>query len=121
MAAVAWANRSSLPYAARVPLRAPRRFYRIYVVELDPRACRGARPGATCVYVGETAGTPEERFAEHLRGHRASRVVKRYGVRLRPDIYRLFPLARTREESRRLESKVAERLRMQGYSVLGGH
>ena len=101
--------------------RRPRRFYRIYVIELDPRAGRGARPGATCVYVGETADTPEERFAEHRRGYRASRVVKRFGVRLRPDIYRLFPLARTREESRRLEAKVAARLRMQGYVVFGGH
>jgi hypothetical protein len=103
-----------------VPPRAPRR-YRVYVIELDPSACRGVPSGATCVYVGETADTPEERFAEHLRGHRASRVVKRYGVRLRPDIYRLFPLARTREQSRRLEAKVAERLRLQGYVVFGGH
>jgi hypothetical protein len=104
-----------------VPARPPRRFYRVYVIELDPKAARGARPGTTCVYVGETADTPEERFAEHLRGHRASRVVKRFGLRLRPDIYRLFPLARTREESRRLEAKVAERLRLQGYVVFGGH
>jgi len=104
-----------------VPPGSPRRFYRIYVVELDPRASRGVRPGATCVYVGETADTPEERFAEHLRGHRASRVVKRFGLRLRPDIYRLFPLARTRVESRRLEAKVAERLRLQGFVVFGGH
>ncbi len=104
-----------------MPPRAPRRFYRVYVIELHPSACRRAPRGATCVYVGETADTPEERFAEHLRGHRASRVVKRYGVRLRPDIYRLFPLARPREESRRLEAKVAERLRLQGYVVFGGH
>ncbi len=110
-----------MPYPAPVPPRAPRRFYRVYVIELHPAACRRAPPGATCVYVGETADTPEERFAEHLRGHHASRVVKRYGVRLRPDIYRLFPLARTRDESRRLEAKVAERLRLQGYVVFGGH
>ena len=101
--------------------RAPRRHYRVYVIELDPSACRGARSGATCLYVGETADTPAERFAEHRRGHRASRVVKRYGVRLRPDIYRLYPLARTREESRRLEAKVADRLRLQGFVVFGGH
>jgi hypothetical protein len=104
-----------------VPPRAPRRFYRVYVIELDPKASPRTPPGATCLYVGETADTPEERFAEHLRGHKASRVVKRYGVRLRPDIYRLFPLARTREESRRLEARVAERLRLQGYVVFGGH
>jgi hypothetical protein len=48
-------------------------------------------------------------------------VVRRFGVRLRPDIYRLFPLVRTREESRCLEARVAARLRMQGYVVFGGH
>lgn len=105
----------------RRPSKTPRRFYRVYVIELDAKASRRSRPGSTCLYVGETADTPEERFAEHLRGHKASRVVRRYGLRLRPDIYRLFPLARTRPESRRLEARVAERLRLQGYVVFGGH
>jgi hypothetical protein len=100
---------------------AGRRFYRVYVIELAPAAGRRQRPGCTCLYVGETADSPEERFAEHLRGYRASRVVKRFGLRLRPDIYRLFPPVRTRQQSRRLEARVAERLRMQGYVVFGGH
>ncbi len=95
--------------------------YRVYVIELDRAACPRARPEQTCLYVGETADTPEERFDEHRRGYRASRVVRRFGLRLRPDIYRLFPPVRTREQSRRLEARVAERLRLQGYLVFGGH
>jgi len=95
--------------------------YRIYVIELDPAACpRAPRAGRTCVYVGETADTPEQRFAEHKRGCRASRIVRRYGLRLRPDLYRGF-VCRTREQSRRLEAKVAARLREQGFVVFGGH
>lgn len=107
------------PAAAGAARVSPR--YRVYVIELDPAASREARPGQTCLYVGETADSPEERFAEHKRGHRASRVVRRFGVRLRPDIYRLFPVVRTREQSRALEAKVAARLRLQGYVVFGGH
>jgi len=109
-----------VPSRARPPK--PVRFpYHVYVIELDPAACPRARAGQVCLYVGETADTPEERFAKHLRGHRASRVVRRFGLRLRPDIYRLFPPARTREESRRLEARVAARLRQQGFVVFGGH
>ena len=98
----------------------PQPLYRIYVIELDRAACPRARPGQVCVYVGETADTPEERFAEHLRGYKASRVVRKHGVRLRPDLYRGF-VCRTREQSRRLEAKVAARLRLQGFVVFGGH
>ncbi len=100
---------------------AARRYYRIYVIELDPGACRrSTQAGHTCVYVGETADTPEQRFAEHKRGYRASRVVRKYGVRLRPDLYRGF-VCLTREQSRRLEARVAARLRAQGFIVFGGH
>jgi hypothetical protein len=109
-------------YTNRCYRAARRRYpYRVYVIELDPAACPRARSGQVCLYVGETADTPEERFSEHKRGYRASRVVRRHGIRLRPDIYRLFPPARTRDESRRLEARVAERLRLQGYIVFGGH
>lgn len=99
-----------------------RRLYRIYVIELDPKACPrpGGRKGRTCVYVGETADTPEERFEEHKRGYKASRIVKKYGLRLRPDLYRGF-VCRTRQQSRLLEARVAARLRVQGFVVFGGH
>jgi hypothetical protein len=101
-------------------MRMARTFYRIYVIELDPAACPRGRRGRTCVYVGETADTPEERFAEHKRGYKASRVVRKYGLKLRPDLYRGFTCL-TRAQSRDLEARVAARLREQGFVVFGGH
>jgi hypothetical protein len=111
-------SRSDLPDTRRVP--DDRGFYRVYVIELDPQAFPRGRKGRTCVYVGETADTPEERFAEHLRGYRASRIVRKYGLRLRPDLYRGF-VCLTRQQSRVLEARVAARLRVQGFIVFGGH
>ena len=111
-------RRAHVPDTRLVP--GDRRLYRIYVIELAPEACPRGRKGRTCVYVGETADTPEERFAEHRRGYRASRIVRRYGLRLRPDLYRGF-VCLTRTQSRLLEAKVAARLREQGFVVFGGH
>jgi hypothetical protein len=69
--------------------RAPHR--RVYVVELD--GSHLVTPGKGYLYVGETSKLPEVRLAEHLSGavsstgHSiASKVVKRYGRQLRPDL-----------------------------------
>ena len=45
------------------------------------------RAGKPCVYVGQTALATEERFAQHLDGRRSSRIVREFGVRLRPKLY----------------------------------
>lgn len=39
------------------------------------------------MYVGSSARSPEERFAQHHRGYKSSRLVKRFALRLRPDLY----------------------------------
>ncbi|MFN3371405.1 MAG: hypothetical protein ACK4Z0_07750 [Sphingomonadaceae bacterium] len=71
-------------------------------------------------YVGESGYRPENRFAQHLAGTRASRVVRRRGVRLLPRLTRhLNPLSRA--EAKRLEPILAERLREAGLRVYGGH
>jgi enoyl-CoA hydratase/carnithine racemase len=45
------------------------------------------------VYVGSSARSPEERFDQHLRGYKSARLVKRFALRLRPDLYEdLAPL-----------------------------
>ena len=100
--------------------RAPR-VYRVYVVELDDAAGPRLNPDLPCVYVGQTADSPEERFDEHLRGHRASRHVRKHGVRLRPDLYQTLPLQATREQAEVLEARVADELRRRGFTVFGGH
>lgn len=100
--------------------------YSVYVIELRPdvlekKAFAGRneerREDKPCLYVGQTAKTPEERFAQHLAGVRSSRIVKEYGVRLRPRLYaNVGPLA-TRAESERAEARLAEKLRRRGSAV----
>jgi hypothetical protein len=100
--------------------RAPR-VYRVYVVELDDAAGPRTHPDLPCVYVGQTVGTPEERFEKHRAGRKASRHVRRHGLRLRPDLYETLPLLATREQAEILEARVADELRRRGYTVFGGH
>ncbi len=93
--------------------------YRVYVIELDDSLRNGTDKPA--VYVGYSAKTPEERFAQHLRGERASRHVRDHGVRLRPRLYRSYPAATSRPEAEALERHLADRLRRRGFTVNGGH
>jgi hypothetical protein len=56
--------------------------YNLYVIELSPEVlgdvrfraknpvCRADKP---CVYVGQTALTPPERFRQHADGHKSNR------------------------------------------------
>jgi len=39
------------------------------------------------VYVGLTGLTPEERFLNHKKGIKCSSIVKRYGIRLWPELF----------------------------------
>jgi hypothetical protein len=70
--------------------------HNVYVVLLDPaagniRSVRAANPNRDpkkpCVYVGMTGLTPEERFANHKAGVKDASLVKRYGIRLVPELY----------------------------------
>ncbi len=107
----------------------PEHHHSVYVVLLAPgagrlRAVRVANPERDskkpCVYVGMTGLAPEERFANHKRGVKAAWVVKRYGVRLVPDLYaHLNPMPF--EAAARMEQDLAEDLRRAGYTVTGGH
>jgi hypothetical protein len=103
--------------------------HNVYVVLLDPaagrlRAVRAANPKRDpkkhCVYVGMTGLTPEERFANHKAGVKAASVVKRYGLRLLPELFtHLNPMPF--EAAARMELDLAEDLRRAGYTVTGGH
>jgi hypothetical protein len=67
-----------------------------------------------------TGLTPEERFANHKGGIKAARVVRRFGERLVPRLYRhLNPM--TYERARRIERELADSLRKRGFVVFGGH
>jgi hypothetical protein len=54
----------------------------VYVVLLhDPSG-----PGRWGLYVGQTSRDPDLRFDQHKSGHKASRPVTRFGVRLLPEL-----------------------------------
>jgi hypothetical protein len=106
-----------------------RHHHHVYVVLLDAaagrlrtvRATNPARhPNKPCVYVGMTGLTPEERFANHKAGLKAASVVKRFGLRLLPELYgHLNPMPF--EAAAQMEQDLAEDLRRAGYTVTGGH
>ena len=107
----------------------PELHHNVYVVLLDPavgklRKVRAENPNRDprkpCVYVGMTGLAPEERFANHKQGIKAASVVKRYGLRLVPELYtHLNPMPY--EAAARMEADLAEDLRRAGYTVTGGH
>jgi hypothetical protein len=111
------------------PGRQPEHDHSVYVVLLDCavarlRKVRAANPdrdpAKPCVYVGMSGLAPEERFAKHKRGDKASSVVKRYGIRLLPEFYaHLNPMPF--EAAVQMEQDLAEDLRRAGHTVAGGH
>ena len=67
-----------------------------------------------------TGLSPEARFANHRAGVKAAWVVKKYGVRLLPELFaHLNPMPF--EAAAQMEMDLAEDLRRAGYTVTGGH
>ncbi len=103
---------------AAVAQRPPRQ-YAVYVIELDTAAAPSS--DRLPLYVGETALSPELRFARHREGGRtASRVVHQFGIRLRADLSAGVGPFATREEAAAAELRLAENLRSRGFVVFGG-
>ena len=107
----------------------PEHHHHVYVVLLNPavgkiRKVRAENPKRDpkkpCVYVGMTGLTPEERFANHKAGIKDASLVKRYGIRLLPELYEhLNPMPF--EAAVQMEMDLAEDLRRARYTVTGGH
>jgi len=100
-------------------LRPPHRYlselhYSVYVVLLSIS-------GRDAYYVGLTGLTPEERFKRHKHNIQAGKGwVKKYGVRLVPELYEhLNPMFY--EEAVRTERKLFDELKQRGWDVYGGH
>jgi len=115
------------------PESQPEHHHNVYVVLLDPaagriRSVRTANPNRNpkkpCVYVGMTGLTPEERFANHKHGIKSASVVKRYGLRLLPELYEHLN-SMPFEAAARMEVDLAEDLRRAGLHghgrALAGH
>lgn len=89
----------------------------VYVILLhDP-----AGMGRWGLYVGQTARDPDVRFDQHKSGHKASRAVARFGVRLLPHLVdHLNPMLGW--ESIELEAALADAFRGAGIAwIEGGH
>ena len=89
----------------------------VYVVLLND----SRRVGRWGLYVGETSRDPDLRFDQHKSGYKASGAVRRFGVRLLPELVEhLNPLRRW--EAIDLEPALAEVFRDAGVPwVEGGH
>lgn len=103
--------------------------HHVYVVLLDPAVAKLRRvraenpqrdPSKLCIYVGMTGLSLVERFANHKAGIKHASVVKRFGVRLLPELYSyLNPMPF--EAAVQMERDLAGDLRRAGYTVTGGH
>lgn len=100
--------------------------YHVYIIELDPAVLKIKKfkeenpeyiQGMQCLYVGQTAKTPQERYEQHKRGHKANKYTKKYGHKLRPELYEKYNPIPTREKAEAMEERLAHRLRTRGYAV----
>ena len=101
----------------------------VYVILLDPAVLKHPSiqglnpdrdPSKPCVYVGMTGLPVDHRFENHRNGYKSAWVVKKYGVRLMPDLYEhLNPMPF--EAAAQMETELADELRAAGYTVTGGH
>src|SRR5450759_3281268 len=99
----------------------------VYVVLLSHRALKQLSilrlnpkrdPGKPCIYVGMTGLRVDHRFENHKNGYKAARLVRKYGVRLMPELYaHLNPMPF--EAATEMEKDLAEDLRNEGYTVAG--
>ena len=100
----------------------------VYVILLDPAAAThrsvirlnpGCDPAKPCLYVGMTGLAVEERFRNHQNGLKSAWIVKRYGIRLLPELYEyLNPMPY--EAAAQMEKDLTADLRAEGYTVTGG-
>ena len=107
--------------------------YSVYVIELSKRVFtenvkfRQANPQYNgvleCLYVGMTVKSPEQRLDQHINGTLSNKgndisssIVKKYGIYLRPSLYRMFnPM--TKEEAIKMEENLAKQLKKMRYAV----
>jgi hypothetical protein len=96
------------------------RTYSIYIIELS-RTCTKKPCALAPLYVGQTAHTPEHRFAQHKAGGKlAAGKPYKYGIKLRLDLMRGIGPFSSRKEAEAAEKAVAEALERRGHRVFWG-
>src|ERR1700757_1981018 len=112
----------------RVPATEDSFHHSVYVILLDPDVLRHSsilrlNPNRDskkpCVYVGMTGLPVEQRFENHKKGEKSAWVVRKYGLRLMPELY-VFLNPMPFEAAAQMEKDLAEDLRADGYTVTGG-
>ena len=111
------------PRSRKPPRR--RAHHSVYIVELSKdvlsepkfRKCNPyynlTKP---CVYVGMTGLDPDLRFDKHMAGIQSNKFVRRYGLRLMPELYAAYnPMPY--DAARDMEIELAIALRAKGYGV----
>lgn len=71
-----------------------------------------------CIYVGQTAHSPEERFEKHKSHVHSSYVVRRYGLALLPEIYNFYH-SLSRAKAMETENALIMALSQIGCTVYG--
>jgi hypothetical protein len=97
------------------------REYYVYVIELDDGIGPRTNPKYPSVYVGQSVVPPDERWAQHKTGYKASRHVKKHGRWLRRRLYEQLNPLPNREAALAAEQQLARQLRERGHAVFGGH
>lgn len=110
--------------------------YHVYIIDLK-KAVLGLRKfkernanyieGKPCVYVGSTGINVEERFKQHVCGHKSkkgkrlsNKYAKKFGNRLRYKDMKNIRTRKTRPSIEQKESEVIKELRSKGWAVWGG-
>lgn len=87
----------------------------MYVIELDRAAGKRRDPRIPWVYVGSSARSPEKRFEQHRSGYKSARLVKRFALRLRPELYEDIEPLKSSKHAVAAEKKRARELASCGF------
>jgi len=91
--------------------------YNVYIILLA--RVKNKYPGYA-LYVGQSFRKPKMRYKQHIKGYKASRWVRNYGICLLPSLYEHLNKM-TREEAEKLEVEIAKELKKVGIPTYGGH
>ena len=119
-------DKGSKPAAKAAAKSRPRRHHHsVYVVLLSSDVLYERKfvkcnpdydPDKPCVYVGMTGQSPDVRFDKHKAGLKSNRYVRKYGIRLMPELYEFYnPMPY--EAALDMEIELAIHLREKGYGV----
>ena len=112
----------------RLRKKEPEFHHSVYVILLSKKALRETSllrlnperdPAKPCLYVGMTGLPVDHRFENHRNGYKAARLVRKYGIRLLPELFaHLNPMPF--DAAAQMEKDLTEDLRNEGYTVGGG-